>query len=99
MKLIQQLRPYTTRVSTIRIPPKGVFIISFSEFEDSAFETIWSDIFTGAYYSYLPVHDCGIKVSTKIAQTLKSKLKRNLYLYLNQYCQNQGLLLPILLLF
>jgi len=96
MKLIQQLRPYTTRVSAIKIPPKGVFILSFSEFEDTALETIWTNIFTGVFYSYIPIHNCNIKVSTNLLQNLRDKFKeKTIYISKSILTKSRSLVVDI----
>jgi len=75
VKLITQFRPISTRSSDVRIPPKNVALVVLDESNKSGFSIFYDDSspFVGGFIGYLPVKDCGIRVSPKEIAEFKKK--------------------------
>ena len=81
MKLIQQFKPFTTRSKDVKLPSKGVALISLSEGDKLVIDQIWSpeSPIQGSFIGYVPIQQCGVRINPSIIKEARKKGKKPIY--------------------
>ena len=83
MKLIQQLKPFTTRVEVVKLPVKNCVLFGFSESDNHVFDVVWNDEspIVGSFVGFFPANVCKIHIPTSQLQEIKKRYsKKPIYL-------------------